>query len=72
MSSLLSFSGAKQLWKRSPKMKDVTVAPANSPDTLVNDTKNEISHGTPVTIAVVGCGQRGKVDGTICLPLITN
>ncbi|KAF9534142.1 hypothetical protein CPB83DRAFT_866421 [Crepidotus variabilis] len=59
MSSLLNFSSSK-LWKRSPKMKNSSTVLVDSAEAKYQGTQRADNPGSPVTIVVVGCGQRGK------------
>ena len=60
MSTLLNFSSAKHLWKRSQKLKDPSTVLVEPPDMANDEVEKTAPTGAPVTIAVVGCGQRGK------------
>ena len=53
MGSFLNFAHPKPFWKRSTKMKESPYVDADRP--------------IPVTVAVVGCGQRGTVSVSISL-----
>ena len=53
MGSFLNFTHPKPFWKRSTKMKESSYVDADRP--------------ISVTVAVVGCGQRGKVSVSISL-----
>lgn len=53
MASFLTFAHPKPFWKKSIKMKESPHVAAD-----ISDKSPEL----PVTVAVVGCGQRGKVS----------